>query len=145
MKYYSSIKRNEFEWILVRWMNTKPAIQSEVSQKEKNKYRVLMHIFGIQKNATNEPTCKAAIESADIENRMWTQQWKERVRWIERVALKHVHYQMENRWPVGTCCVKQAAQPCTLWPPRGVGWGGRWEGGSRGKGYMCTYGWFRLL
>ena len=29
-----------------------------------------MHIFGIQKNATNEPTCKAAIENADIENRL---------------------------------------------------------------------------
>ena len=38
MEYYSAIKRNEFESPLVRWMNLEPIIQSEVSQKEKNKY-----------------------------------------------------------------------------------------------------------
>ena len=38
MEYYSEIKKNEFESVLVRWMNLKPVIQSEVSQKEKNKY-----------------------------------------------------------------------------------------------------------
>ena len=32
-----------------------------------------------------------------------------------------------------------------LWKPRGVGWGGRWEGSSRGRGHMYTYGWFMLL
>ena len=32
-----------------------------------------------------------------------------------------------------------------LWQPRGVGWGGRWEEGLRGKGYMYTYGWFMLM
>ena len=36
MEYYSAIKRNEFESVLVRWMNPEPVIQSEVSQKEKN-------------------------------------------------------------------------------------------------------------
>ena len=36
MEYYSAIKRNEFESILVRWMNLEPVILSEVSQKEKN-------------------------------------------------------------------------------------------------------------
>ena len=36
MEYYSAIKRNEFESILVRWMNLEPVIPSEVSQKEKN-------------------------------------------------------------------------------------------------------------
>ena len=38
MEYYSSTIRNKFESVLVRWMNLKPVIQSEVSQKEKNKY-----------------------------------------------------------------------------------------------------------
>ena len=47
MEYYSPIKRNAFESVLVRWMNLKPIIQSEVSQKEKNKYRILTHIYGI--------------------------------------------------------------------------------------------------
>ena len=37
MEYYSAIKRNTFESVLVRWMNLEPVIQSEVSQKEKNK------------------------------------------------------------------------------------------------------------
>ena len=47
MEYYSAIKRNAFVSVLMRWMNLKPIIQSEVSQKEKDKYCVLMHIYGI--------------------------------------------------------------------------------------------------
>ena len=47
MEYYSAIKRNEFESILVRWMNLEPVILSEVSQKEKHKYSILTHIYGI--------------------------------------------------------------------------------------------------
>ena len=42
-----AIKRNTFESVLVRWMNLEPIIQNEVSQKEKNKYCILMHIYGI--------------------------------------------------------------------------------------------------
>ena len=45
MEYYSAIKRNAFESVLMRWMNLEPIIQSEVSQKEKDKYRILMHIY----------------------------------------------------------------------------------------------------
>ena len=47
MDYYSAIKRNAFESVLMRWVNLEPIIQSEVSQKEKDKYRILMHIYGI--------------------------------------------------------------------------------------------------
>ena len=47
MKYYSAIKRNIFESVLMGWMNLEPIIQSEVSQKEKHKYRILMHICRI--------------------------------------------------------------------------------------------------
>ena len=46
MKYYSAIKKNAFESVLMRWMNLKPVIQREVSHKEKNKYHTLMHIYG---------------------------------------------------------------------------------------------------
>ena len=45
--YYSDIKRNAFESVLMRWMNIEPITQSEVGQKEKDKYRILMHIYGI--------------------------------------------------------------------------------------------------
>ena len=44
---YSAMKRNTFESVLMRWMNLEPIIQSEVSQKEKDKYRILTHIYGI--------------------------------------------------------------------------------------------------
>ena len=47
MEYYSAIERNTFESVLMRWMNPKPIIQSEVSQKEKYKYCILTHIYGI--------------------------------------------------------------------------------------------------
>ena len=47
MDYYSAIKRNEMELFVVRWMNLESVIQSEVSQKEKNKYCMLAHIYGI--------------------------------------------------------------------------------------------------
>ena len=63
MEYYSAIERNEFESVLVRWMNLEPVIQSEVNQKEKNKYGMLRHIYGILKNGTDEPICRAARET----------------------------------------------------------------------------------
>ena len=47
MEYYSAIKRNTFESVLMRWMKLEPSIQSEVSQKEKDKYHILTHIYRI--------------------------------------------------------------------------------------------------
>ena len=47
MEYYSAIERNTFESFLMKWMNLEPIIQSEVSQTEKDKFRILMHIYGI--------------------------------------------------------------------------------------------------
>ena len=47
MKYYSAIKKNTFESVLMRWMKLEPIIQSEVSQKEKHQYSILTHIYGI--------------------------------------------------------------------------------------------------
>ena len=47
MEYYSALKRNETELFVVRWMDPESVIQSVVSKKEKNKYRMLTHIYGI--------------------------------------------------------------------------------------------------
>ena len=47
MEYYSAIKMNTFESVLMRWMKLEPFIRSEVSQKKKDKYSILMHICGI--------------------------------------------------------------------------------------------------
>ena len=52
MEYYSTIKKNAFELVLMRWMKLEPIIQSEVSQKEKHQYSILMHIYGIRKMVT---------------------------------------------------------------------------------------------
>ena len=45
MEYYSAIKKNAFESVLMRWMKPEPIIQSEVSQKEKHQYSILTHIY----------------------------------------------------------------------------------------------------
>ena len=47
IEYYSAIKRNEIELFVVRGIDLETVIQSEVSQKEKSKYRMLTHIYGI--------------------------------------------------------------------------------------------------
>ena len=47
VEYYSAIKKNAFESVLMRWMKLEPIMQSEVSQKEKHQYSILTHIYGI--------------------------------------------------------------------------------------------------
>ena len=47
VEYYSAIKRNAFESVLMMWVKLEPIIQSEVSQKEKHQYSILTHIYGI--------------------------------------------------------------------------------------------------
>ena len=87
MGYYSAIKRNACESVLMRWMNLEPIIQSEISQKGK-KY---IYINGIWKDGTDEPICRAAMEMLTWRTDLWAQRRKEREGLIERVTLKHVH------------------------------------------------------
>ena len=47
MEYYSAIKKNSFESVLMSWMKLEPIKQSEVSQKDKDHYSILTHIYGI--------------------------------------------------------------------------------------------------
>ena len=49
MEYYSAIKRNETELFVVRWMDLESVMQSEVSQKEKNKYHMLTYIWNLKR------------------------------------------------------------------------------------------------
>ena len=62
MEYYSAIKRNTFESVLIRWMNLEPIVQSDVSQKEKDRYRILMHKYRIWNNGTEGFIYRAAVE-----------------------------------------------------------------------------------
>ena len=63
MEYYSAIKKNAFELVLMRWMKLQTIIQSEVSQKEKHPYSILTHIYGIQKDGNDDPICETAQET----------------------------------------------------------------------------------
>ena len=88
MEYYSAIKRNAFESILIRWMNLESVMQSEVSQKEKHKYHSNAYIKNLEKwylriylQGNNGET--------DIENRLMDiGRGEERVRCMERVTWK---------------------------------------------------------
>ena len=46
-EYYSAVKKNSFESVLIRWMKLEPIIQTEVSQKDNDHYSILTHIYGI--------------------------------------------------------------------------------------------------
>ena len=69
MEYYSAIKQNTLESVLLRWMKLKPIIQTEVSQNTEHQYSMLEHIYGISKDGNNNHIFKAAKET-DIRNRL---------------------------------------------------------------------------
>ena len=79
MEYYSAIKKNAFESILMRWMKLEPIIQSEVSQKEKHQYSILTHIYGIWKDGNDNPVCETAKETQMYRTVFWTFPERERV------------------------------------------------------------------
>ena len=105
---------------------------------------MLMYIYGIQKDGIDEFICKAAIEKQRQRPDLWTwERGEKRVRCMERVT-----------WKLTLPHVKQIANGNLLYDSedsnRGAvstqrdGMGRRWEGGSRGRGYMYPYGWFML-
>ena len=67
MEYYSAIKKNAFESVLMRWMNLEPIIQSEVSQKEKHQYSILMHIY----TESRKMVLKILPTGQQIEKQTW--------------------------------------------------------------------------
>ena len=113
-------------------MHLEPIIKREVSQK--NKYHILTHIYGIQKNGTEE-----FIYRATMENRYGKQTYGHGERGGEgemygksnmKLTLPYV------KQPTGICCMAQETQTGSLYQPRE--WDG--EGDSKGRGYMYTYG-----
>ena len=78
MEYYSAIKKNTFESVLMRWMKLEPIIQSELSQKEKHQYSILMHIYGIEKNGSDNHVCETAKETPMYRTVFWTLWERER-------------------------------------------------------------------
>ena len=90
-RYYSAIKNNSFESVLMRWMKLEPIIQSEVSHKEKYRYSILTRIYGVQKDGNN-PVYETAKETLMYRTVLWTLWERERVGRFGRMALKHVYY-----------------------------------------------------
>ena len=93
MEYYSAIKMNSFESVLMRWMKLEPIIQSEVSQKDKDQYSILMHIYMQFRKMVTNPICKTEKETQMYITDFWTLWEKARVGCSERIALKQVYYQ----------------------------------------------------
>ena len=90
MEYYSAIKNNAFESVLMRCVNLKPIIQSEINQKENHQYSILTHIYGIEKDDNNNPVYETAKETLMYRTVLWTLWERERVGRFGRMALKHV-------------------------------------------------------
>ena len=77
-----------------------PIIQSEVSQKEKHQYTILTHIYGIYKDANNNPVYGTAKETLMYRTVLWILWERERVGRFGRMAMKHVKYHVGNESPV---------------------------------------------
>ena len=134
------------EWSWVSWSDVDEprACHTEWSKKKQILYVKCIYIESRKMALVNLIADRSW--GADVENRLMEMGGKQRWEWIERVALTYT-------WP----CVKQTpggkllysiapgGQLGALWWPRRVGWGWWWEGGSWGRGYMYTYGWFTVL
>ena len=135
----SAIKRNAFESVLMRWMNLESIIQSEVSQKEKDKYRILTHIYGTQKNGTEEFIYRAAMQKQTQRIDLNMGRREERASCMERVTRKLTLpcvKQMANR---NLLCGSGSLNSSYVSNQRG-GMGSEMEGRVKERGYMYTYG-----
>ena len=143
MEYYSAVKRNTSESILMRRMNPEPILQSEVSQKEKDKYCTLTHIWNLERWCWRSYVWSSR-EDTDIKNRFGSHSGRMRG-WDDwREQHWNIYITIWKRQPVGVWCMTQGPKASVLWKPGGVGWGGRW-GTSRGWGHIYTCGWFMLM
>ena len=75
MEYYSAIKWNEIGSFVETRVDLQPVIQSEVSQKEKNKYHILTHICRIEKNGIDEMYLQNKHRDTDGENKHMETKW----------------------------------------------------------------------
>ena len=105
VEYYPAIKRNTFESVLMRWMNLEPIIQSEMSQKQKDKYYILIHIYRIWKNGSEE----------FIYGQWWRNRWREQTyRHGERGGEDEM-YEKSNMETYITLCKINSRWEFALW------------------------------
>ena len=142
VEYYSVIRRNTFESVLTRWMILEPIIQSEVSQKEKHKYRILTHICETQKNGTEKFIYRAAMRNrqTDIENRLMDMgRGEENVRCMESVTRKLILPYVKQRANGNLLYSSGNSNRGSVSTQKG-GMGRDMEGRFQKEGYLYTYG-----
>ena len=144
MEYYSTIKKNAFESVLMKWMELEPIIQSEVRKKNTNTvyWRIYM---GFGKMVMMTLHARQQKRHTDKEQTFGFCRRKWRVGWFERIALKHIHYHMWNRLPVQVCCVRQDTQGLCTGITLRDGMGREVGGWCRMGGHMYTHGWFMSI
>ena len=143
MDYYSAIKKNTFESLLMRWVKLEPIIQSEVSQKEKHQYSILIHIYGLEKDVMiilyvrQQKSHRCIEQSFELceKGRGWDDLGEGH--WNMYIICEMNH---QSRFDAGYRMLRAGA----LGWPRGMGWGGRREGVQDGE-HMYTRGGFMLI
>ena len=94
MEYYSAIKRNEIGSFVVTWMDPETVIQSEVSQKQKNKYRILIQYMWNLEKWYRWTSLQGRNRDTDVESKRMDTKGGNRgqgVGWIGRLALTYIH------------------------------------------------------
>ena len=138
MEYYSAMKRNTFESVLIRWMNLEPITQ-------KDKYHIVMHIIWNLGRQHWWTYLQGSRGDADTENRLTDTGGgrKERVGWMERVMWDHIHYHQWNTVNGNLLC--DSGNPNGGLCDTLRGWDGV-EGRFKREGtYIYPYGWFMLM
>ena len=121
-EYYSAIKRSGTESFVAMWTDLETVRHSEVSQKEKTKYCMLVHICGLQKNGPDEPL------QAGIGMQIWrtdVRAWRgKKSDGSEPGAATHTLPRVKQPASGHTApCIRHGAQLSALWWPSGVGCG----------------------
>ena len=117
----------------MRWMNLEPIKQSEVSQKEKDKYHLLTHIYGIQKNGTEEFTYRAAIEKQTQRTDLWREERGGEIYGERNMEIYITKCKINSQWGFSVCLWELKYELCINLEQ----WDG--EGNSRERGRMYTY------
>ena len=143
MEYYSALIKNTFESVLMRWMNLEPIIESEVSQKERQILYINAYIWTLvrwywqsymQGSKGDTEVKNRLLDSGKGEGGMI---WENS---IETCTLPYVE------WMTSVSSRHEAGQSgLVLCDNLGMGWGGRWEGGSGWRVHMHTYGQFMFM
>ena len=131
MEYYSAIKKNTFESVLMRWMKLKPIIQNEVSQKGKHQYSILMHIYmefrkmvKISLYARQQKRHRCIEQSSGLCGRGRGRDSLGEWHWNMYIIIYETNCQSRfDAW------YRMLGAGALGWP-RGMVWGGRWEGVS---------------